>query len=570
MFDLDMEFSKIIHKYLAVEYKENKRDLIYGKVYKILQSKCLKKNIAMWGVGDVNNPEETYVSKFLNVFADSLQNTKCLVDMRRELEGKELLGLPIVLPDKMFKYNVDVILVTSYRSRKYIVKEIKARYPNIPYLDIYEELEKMGFYVDVDIFVEDDKYIDLYYQKENYLNATNINDQEEEFQKLLIMYANIKDIYYICKCINECEISDYSFISKMNKLREELIQLMEKTRETIVHRKDVVVWFQDGFRNIDWYDSEKKEFRVLKNISDKSICMVNSYSTAPTTYESVYSIITGNLPFEGKVYDTKFSFNIEQFAFLQRALEKDYYIKYYTDEAFDFLNSNRRLGTYHKKYMPEIIWEILKQMCIDDKNTTLHFAYAMKELHVPFLCGWFSQKPIRTFFSKMGLEGEKDNWHDVKAQFEDCLKYFDEELENFFSMLGKDTVIVLFSDHAHVVYDEYESKPFYLYYDNLEKSVKNVFMIYKKTWEHKIYDKLVSMIDFNDIAMEIFSHKIFELPYRKNIKYQYYPIQNIAIRQNAKYFSGQDYINGIECCYDGNEIEVKTPSKKEYIRKDCI
>ncbi len=37
MFDLDMEFSKIIHKYLTVEYKENKRDLIYGKVYKILQ-----------------------------------------------------------------------------------------------------------------------------------------------------------------------------------------------------------------------------------------------------------------------------------------------------------------------------------------------------------------------------------------------------------------------------------------------------------------------------------------------------------------------------------------------------
>ena len=43
---------------------------------------------------------------------------------------------------------------------------------------------------------------------------------------------------------------------------------MEKVRETIVHRNDVVVWFQDAFRNIDWYDSEKKQFRVLKNISN--------------------------------------------------------------------------------------------------------------------------------------------------------------------------------------------------------------------------------------------------------------------------------------------------------------
>ena len=65
------------------------------------------------------------------------------------------------------------------------------------------------------------------------------------------------------------EINDYSFISKINKLREELIQLMEKVRETIVHRSDIVVWFQDAFRNIDWYDSEKKQFRVLKNISKK-------------------------------------------------------------------------------------------------------------------------------------------------------------------------------------------------------------------------------------------------------------------------------------------------------------
>ena len=566
MFDLDMEFSKIIHKYLTVEYKENKRDLIYGKVYKILRSKCFKKNIAMWGVGDLNNPEETYVSKFLNVFADSLQNTKCLVDMRREIEGKELLGLPIVLPDKMFKYNVDVILVTSYRSRKYIVKEIQAQYPNIPYLDVYEELEKMGFNVDADIFAEDDKYIDLYYQKEKYLNAININDQEEEFQKLLIMYADIKYVYYICKCINECEINDYSFISKINKLREELIQLMEKVRETIVHRSDIVVWFQDAFRNIDWYDSEKKQFRVLKNISKKSICMVNSYSTAPVTYESLYSIITGNLPFEGKVYDTKFRFNIEEFAFLKKALEENYYIKYYIDEAFDFFYPNKRLETYYKKYLPEIIWEILQQMCVDDKNT-LHFAYALKELHVPFLCGCFSQEPTRTLFSRMGLEGENGNWHDIKVQFADCLKYFDEELENFFAMLGDDTMMILFSDHSHVVYDQYESKPFYLYYNNLEKSVKNVFMIYKKTWEHKVYDSLVSMIDFNDIAMKIFSEKSLQLPNRESIQYQYYPIQNISIRENAKYFNGEDYIDGIECCYDGNEIKVKTPNKKECIEK---
>ena len=165
------------------------------------------------------------------------------------------------------------------------------------------------------------------------------------------------------------------------------------------------------------------------------------------------------------------------------------------------------------------------------------------------------------------INKENGNWHDIKVQFADCLKYFDEELENFFAMLGDDTMMILFSDHSHVVYDQYESKPFYLYYNNLEKSVKNVFMIYKKTWEHKVYDSLVSMIDFNDIAMKIFSEKSLQLPNRESIQYQYYPIQNISIRENAKYFNGEDYIDGIECCYDGNEIKVKTPNKKECIEK---
>ena len=39
-------------------------------------------------------------------------------------------------------------------------------------------------------------------------------------------------------------------------------------------------------------------------------------------------------------------------------------IKYYIDEAFDFFYPNKRLETYYKKYLPEIIWEILQQMCV--------------------------------------------------------------------------------------------------------------------------------------------------------------------------------------------------------------
>lgn len=566
MFDLDEKFEKILYKYLPNKYKESKNDLIYSKVYSILQDKCLNKNVAMWGVGDFNNVSKTYVSQFLDTFADSLQNTKCIIDIRKELNGKKILGLPIISPEKIVHYDIDIILITSFRSRKYIAEEIKSYCPNVPYLDIYDELEKLGFPTTVDIFTENDKYVSLYYQRIRYQEAIDINDKEVQFETLLAMYADIKDIYYICKLIDECDIDDTLFVRKMSAFKSELVLLLNEVKKKISHRKDVIVWLQDAFRNVDWYDSKKNKFKILKKISERSVCFVNSYATAPVTYESVYSIITGKLPFEGKVYDSKFKFRVEQFKFLNKALEKEYGILLYTDERFDFLEKDNHLERYYKKYIPEIIWEILKQMCKLDGNI-LHFAYAFKELHVPFMCGFFSKEPIRMIFTKMGLDKENIGWEKIKIQFEDCLKYLDFELENFFEVLGKETMIVMLSDHAHVVYDKNENKPFYLYYSDLERSVKNVFMIYKKEWKHEVCSDFVSMIDFNQIASEIFEIKRFELPKRNKIYYQYYPIQNKTIRENASRFNGEDYINGIECCYDGEYIEVKTENKIEYIKK---
>lgn len=562
MLKISERLERIIHKYLPNKYKANNNDLIYSKVYSILQEKCLKKNVAMWGVGDFNNPSKTYVSKFLETFADSLQNTKCLIDMRQELKGKELLGLPIILPQEISKYDIDVILVTSYRSRKYIVDEIRKFCPDISYVDVYEELERMDLPTDTDIFMENDKYVNLYYQRKLYENALNTYDQEIQFEKLILMYADIKDVNYICRLIDECDIDDIQFIKKMNDLKAELTSLLGEIREEIHNKKDIVVWLQDAFRECDWYDNRTSDFKILKNISQKSVCFVNSYATGPVTYESFYSIITGKMPFEGKVYDSKFKFDIKDFEFFKNAIDDNYKIRFYTDERFDIFNPDTQLKTKLKKYMPEIIWGLLSEMCENDSKI-LHFAYAFKELHVPFMCGYFSNEPVRSIFSKMGLDEEEIKGEDIKRQFEDCLNYMDYEMENFLSLLGEDTVVIILGDHAHIVYDEKENKPFYLYYNDLNRSVRNTFMIYKKSWKHKVYKDLVSLIDFNKITSQVFEEKSFILPKRDKINYQYYPVQNITIRENAKLFNGEDYIDGIECCYDGEYIKVTTPNKIE-------
>ena len=92
-------------------------------------------------------------------------------------------------------------------------------------------------------------------------------------------------------------------------------------------------------------------------------------------------------------------------------------------------------------------------------------------------------------------------------------------------------------------------------------------MIYNKKWKPEIHNELVSMIDFNEIACQIYEKDSLELPYRKEVYWQYYPVYNKTIRENAAFFNGEDYIDGIECCYDGDAVKVSTPHSIKQIKK---
>lgn len=63
MFDLNQKFDEIIKKYLPNKYESGNNDLVYSKVYSILRGNCLNKNVAMWGVGDINNISQTLCGK---------------------------------------------------------------------------------------------------------------------------------------------------------------------------------------------------------------------------------------------------------------------------------------------------------------------------------------------------------------------------------------------------------------------------------------------------------------------------------------------------------------------------
>lgn len=542
----DKELVRIAKKYNLYCDEDNfDSEKLYIEICNILKDKCKGKKMAMWGVGDLNNPRETYAYKFLDKYIYHLGKVLCLVDARKDYRGKRLLDIPIINSDELEKYKVEVILITSFRSRKYISEEIKVKFPQVYCLDIYEELEKRGISTEKDIFKNDSRYVDIFFSRRKYELADNEVDKAKCLKELIGKYLGIRDIYYANFFMNEYVNKKYSDWEGVSKCINEINVLIERIKRDINKKEDIVIAFIDAFRACDWYDKKRASYNMLEGISKKSKCFLNINSTAPVTFESMYSIMTGNLPLEGDVYNRSYSYEISESEFFNEAVKKGYSVNVYFPEAYKILKENQYVNHYSNLYITEHMWNIICKMAEESKKL-IHFFYGREELHTPFLCGYLTNEPIETVFSRMGLEETTEDFDKVNKQFQDCLKYVELEIDYFWDFFGEDTKKIIFSDHSHIVCN-YENKPYYMYYNKVEQSVHNVLMVSGKNIVAGDVNELVSMRDFNKILLPILDDKDVYIPKCDIVQYQYYPVMNKSIRECSKLFNGENYIDGIKC-----------------------
>ncbi len=561
----DKLFLSILAKYNFHPDNQGVHD-IHQKVFRILEEQCYGKRVAMWGAGDLGNEKATYAAKFMDKYACSLQNAVCVVDARKDYEGRRLIGLPIILPDALPSYHPDVILITSFSTRKEIAKEIGLRFPHIACLDVYEELAKQGIEMHKDIFSNTSMYVDIFKQRMTYKNCSDFNQKGLELKSLIQKYISIRDIPYILKCIKEYIEQKYPEYRQAEQLLGELNHFLSGINSKVKKKaEDVLLLFLDAFRGCDWYDEKNREFRLLNKMSQKSACFVNMNATAAVTYESMYSIITGKMPMEGDVYE-RTSFRLEEFEFLNKLHDENYQIHMYFSNAYSPIDEKEDVKYHRGVCLCEELWSVICEMA-DEEEKCVHFLDATTELHVPFLCGYHTVLPQKMIFSEMGLH-ESCQLDLLKEQFQNCLDYVDFEVNFFWSFINENMFKVIFSDHAHVVYDEEKEQPYYMYYNDLNRSVHNVLMISGEGIAPQVIDKLTTMKDFNKIMLTAYESQNIIIPHNEIIQYQYYPILNKNIRQKAKEFDkAVEFIDGIKCFRNEFFLAVFTATGwKEFYR----
>ena len=95
--------------------------------------KCSKP--ALWGLGE-------HTDALMSSFIFELKNVKYIIS--RKQNGSVKGGFQIVGEADVCKYGIDGIIISTFQHRENIKTIIKSNYPQIKYLDIYEEIEKQG------------------------------------------------------------------------------------------------------------------------------------------------------------------------------------------------------------------------------------------------------------------------------------------------------------------------------------------------------------------------------------------------------------------------------------------
>lgn len=534
---------------------------IHNIILELFQKKCLKKRIALWGAG-YNNSLTSHASVLLTKYATCLQGVVCLIDSCKELQGKELLGYPIIAPEELKNWDIDLVIISSRSSAESIKKSLQQFGPWCEPLDLYQELREQGIDIHYNFYEERSFYSELYDVRIAYENAQE--DQKESLLwKLIGSYLKIKDFYYAFQYMDVYVQKQYKKYQEILLVKEEIQKIIDEVSEKNQKRtQDISIHYIDALRAVDVLGQEKDTYRVLGDYLKDSVVFTDIHSVAPTTYESMYGAITGRMPYTENVYEDRFIFCLEECDLFQKAYEKGYDIRLYSSAEWRIFKEDKRIHYVDQIHMTDKLWTMACEMA-EAQNPTFNYAYYPWELHFPLLCGFHTKQPVAMGFKDVGIKDMSDF---IEGQLRDCLQYVDREFSFFNTILPQQGYTVLFSDHSQIVYDPEKCVPFYCYAADNDRSTHCILAIRGNQISHREEDKLQSLVNLNKI-LEHYFWKEGEIPENHIISYQYYSTHNKQFRDVAQEKGLTDYIDGIQGFKSKDFVYILTKTGKEEVYK---
>lgn len=452
-----------------------------------------------------------------------LKNIKYIIDNHGK--RSEDTGYKIIAEDQLEELKIDGVIISSTKYRKEMVENLRERHPQIAYLDLYEELEEQGIYLNTPYYrywYPANHYLEICKLREKLQKSANKEEKEKSGMLLLKKYVALKDFRLAVLLMEQMGMVNSS--RKNQTIYDEIKELYQLQLQAVaeVCEDNVLMMCVDGLRRKDYVAGLLPQ---MKEYCDRNMTFfTNAYACSTSTYESLVPAYGENDDLRTRYFDSN-EIEEKNCRFIQEAKRQGRNIYFYTDSAAyvtcDAIQRNNNYLTVTEK-----LWYFLLD-AVEEKNGLfyIHIGY---ESHFPYVNPYtlnLVADGSNIMFDYLDRLGGKIRT-DYEQQQHDSLRYLDDTLAPFLNQLKLRTV--LFADHGNILLSQEEKlgeieAGKYSYHEDLIQIPLAVKMPEMNGGQN---NQLISLMALNEIIICLLNKTKFAAPTREFIKVERSAVYN--------------------------------------------
>ena len=427
-------------------------------------------------------------------------------------------GFELITEGEIEEKGIDGIIISSKLYRKEIIDNIRNKYKDIRYLDIYADLEAAGVLLNEEYYAGRhpySKYINLNKMQNEALLIKNKNDRMTAERKIVGKYIEIKD--FRSAIIHAKILVELSNEREDRLLLKKIEEIYDLQLEALgcINEEHVVMLCIDGLRRQDICKEYMKN--LYSYLTNETHYFSNAYSVSTSTYESLIPAYSENTDLRTKYYESNMV-SCGSCRFINEAKKQGRKIFFYTDGTAYIddadIDVNQKFQTATEK-----LWDFL--LDAEKEENGLFYIHILYESHYsypnPYTKGEIIAEGTSIFFNYLEKNGGKIPL-DFNRQQKDSLCYLDDVVIPLIEKIK--CRMVLYADHGNVLFEKGTvihniEKSKYTFHEDLIQVPLAI-----RSPEVKLGNNLslVSIMELNNIVISLMNKKEVLLSQNEYIK----------------------------------------------------
>lgn len=389
-------------------------------------------NPAIWCMGQ-------HTRMLMSDFMNELKSVKFIIDNAVKIQNS---GFQIITQDEMVQNCVDGIIISTYEYREEIKEVIHMKFPQIPYLDIYDELERHGVILQSSYYTAGHPY-----SKYKVLNRLQRDLRQESCEKNIevILKAIVKEYIAIKDFKTAMSYAERLAEKEILKEIKEIYQ-EEKWLLSSIAKNNVLMFCVDGLRRGDVLGGKMPG--LLQWLKERTYFYENAYAVSTSTYESLIPTYMENNDLRTEYYK-KSQIPKEKCRFILEALKQDRKIFFYTDTD-EYIDCEKIERSGHSQTATEKLWDFaMDAVGVDNGLFYLHILYESHYSYPnPYTIKELVADGTNIMFDYLDSLGGGLRT-DYAIQQRDALAYLDSVVTPLLQLIN--CKIAFFADHGNIL-----------------------------------------------------------------------------------------------------------------------